>query len=256
MSTHKKTLKDDIDTYVSQIKHSKLFSIVVEGKDDLLVYKEFETIYKDLNPIVDVFPVGGRNTVLGIFNQLKNTPYINRTIFIVDQDQWILTSRDPNYIHPNIICTSGYSFENDIFMDGQLDQELVQRRLNEHNQHLPTLLNWYALEVDRIRNGRATYYLDMSPQYLFDPTYTTALTTPLSGEILDQQILHELQQNYPLLLRGKTLLKYYVYLLDMRLGLKGAHSTRAVISSVADNKGTNLNRIFSDVDQIYRNLTS
>lgn len=60
-----------LDSLVAQIERSNLYTIVIEGKDDLLVYQEFEKIYDDLNCFVDVLPVGGRNTALGIFDRLK-----------------------------------------------------------------------------------------------------------------------------------------------------------------------------------------
>lgn len=248
--------EDDITMYTNMIQDSdQLINIVIEGKDDKLIYDEFEEIYGLNQPLVTVFPVGGRNTVLGIFNKLKVTPHIKKAIFIVDQDQWVLNGIDSQYIHPHIICTHGYSFENDIFIDGQLDQDLKRRRLNEHNTHLPTLLTWYALEVDRIRNGRATHKLKMAPEYLYNPIHTSCLTTPKLGEIFNTSIFNSLQNDYPQLLRGKTLLQYYIYLLNMKSGLSGAHTTRSVIDNVASNKGNCLNRIFSEVDQLYKNLT-
>ena len=248
---------DDITTYAEMIKNGDhLINIVIEGKDDKLIYDEFEEIYGLRQPLVTVFPVGGRNTVLGIFNELKDTPHIKKAIFIVDQDQWVLTGIDPQYNHPHIIYTHGYSFENDIFIDGQLDQDLKKRRLNEHNSHLPTLLTWYALEVDRIMNGRATHKLKMAPEYLYNPTHTSSLTTPKPGETFNTSIFNSLQNDYPQLLRGKTLLQYYIYLLNMKSGLSGAHTTRSVIDNVASNKGSCLNRIFSEVDQLYQLLTA
>ena len=37
--------QDKIEAFAAQIERSDLFSIVIEGKDDLLVYTEFEQIY-------------------------------------------------------------------------------------------------------------------------------------------------------------------------------------------------------------------
>ena len=44
--------QDKIEAFAAQIERSDLFSIVIEGKDDLLVYTEFEQIYEDHEPMV------------------------------------------------------------------------------------------------------------------------------------------------------------------------------------------------------------
>ena len=115
--------QDIIDGYVAQIEDSSLLTIVIEGIDDLAVYTEFEEIYGLNEPLVSVLPVGGRNTVLGIFKKLKNSEHLNKTIFIVDKDQWVIKGIDQEYIHDRVICTHGYSFENDIFIDGNLEND-------------------------------------------------------------------------------------------------------------------------------------
>lgn len=246
----------DVEGLIAHIKDGELFNIIIEGKDDKLVYDEFEEIYGLTEPLVSVLEVGGRNNVLEIFKALKDTPHIKKAVFIVDQDQWVLTGIDPQYDHPNIIRTHGYSFENDIFIDGNLEAELIKRCKSEHISSLSILLQWYALEVDRIRAGRATQRLDMAPEHLFNPPCTSDLITPKEGETFNNEILEELKTTYPKLLRGKTLLKYYVYLLNKREGLNGAHSTRATIDNIACHKGSCLNRIFTDVDQLYKSLTA
>ncbi len=75
--------QEAIDTYVAQIERSNLFTIVIEGKDDLLVYREFEAIYDELNCFVSVLPVGGRNTALGIFKKIKKTLPISTVQFLL-----------------------------------------------------------------------------------------------------------------------------------------------------------------------------
>ncbi len=148
--------QDIIDGFVAQIEDSDLLTIIIEGKDDLAVYNEFEDIYGLSEPLVSVLPVGGRNTALGIFRKLKNTEHLNKTIFIVDKDQWVIKGIEEEYIHDRIICTHGYSFENDIFIDGNLENDLKSKNPLVFDNELPILLKWYALEVDRIQHNRNT----------------------------------------------------------------------------------------------------
>lgn len=244
--------QDDIAVYVSQIQRSRLFNIIIEGKDDLLVYKEFEKIYEDLNPIVDVLPVGGKHTVLGIFDQLKNTPHINRTIFIVDKDQWVIKGIDSKYSHNRIICTHGYSFENDIFIDGNLENDMRTKNSDVFNIELPTVLHWYALEMDRIINGNQPQNLAIHIDNLFNQSQI--YTTPQAGEIFPATVLGILQTEYPQLLRGKTLLQFYKRVMNNRVGFdkKDGYGTNAIIETVCKYKGNCLNRIFKEVDDLVK----
>lgn len=244
--------QDKIEAFAAQIERSDLFSIVIEGVDDLLVYNEFEQIYEDLIPMVDILPVGGRNTVLGIFDRLKTTPHLQRTIFIVDKDQWVIKGIDSNYIHDRIIFTHGYSFENDIFIDGNLENDMRTKNANVFNEELSTVLNWYALEMDRILNGNITLNLSMHIDHLFNQA--NIHTTPQPDETFPTAVLAQLKTEYPRLLRGKTLLQFYKRVMNKRNGFdrKDGYGTNAIIESVCKYKGNCLNEIFQKVDHLVK----
>lgn len=237
-----------IDSFVAHIERSSLYTIVIEGKDDRLVYNEFEEIYDNLNCFVDVLPVGGRNTALGIFKKLKNTSHINRTIFIVDQDEWVITGKDADYDHERIICTHGYSFENDIFIDGNLENDLKTKNPKVFNNELPTVLQWYALEMSRISNDEPTLNLTMHIDNLFNQIST--YTVPKEGETFPTAVFSRLESEYPQLLRGKTLLQFYIRVMNARPEYKKGHSIISTIENVAKHKGACLNRIFQEVDNL------
>ncbi|RZN91895.1 DUF4435 domain-containing protein [Acinetobacter johnsonii] len=244
--------QDKIEAFAAQIERSDLFSIVIEGKDDLLVYTEFEQIYEDHEPMVDVLPVHGRNTVLGIFNRLKATPHLQRTIFIVDKDQWVIKGIDSNYIHDRIICTHGYSFENDIFIDGNLENDMKTKNAVVFNEELPTVLHWYALEMDRILNGNLPLNLSMHIENLFNQA--DIHTAPQAGETFPTAVLARLQTEYPQLLRGKTLLQFYKRVMNKRDGFdkRDGYGTNAIIESVCKHKGSCLSQIFQKVDNLVK----
>lgn len=257
MTTTEQDLKEDINTFVEMIKSSDddILNIIIEGKDDKLVYNDFEDIYGLTLPLVTILPVGGRATVLGIFKELKDTPYLKRTIFIVDQDQWLFTSKDSIYDHEHIICTHGYSFENDIFIDGNLELDMIKKNSRVLNLKLPIILKWYALEVARIKNGNNTKKLSLDINELFN--CVDKYTNPDEGEEFPSEVFEMLQTGYPQLLRGKTLLKFFLSIMnDREICNSNTYSAIATIESVCKHKGTHLNRIFSDVDTLYKKLTA
>lgn len=237
--------QDIIKEYAEQIMDSDLLSIVIEGDDDLLVYNEFEDLYELNDPIVSVLPVGGRNTVLGIFDLLKDTPHLSKAIFIVDKDMWVINGIDPKYNHQRIICTHGYSFENDIFIDGELEKKMILKNNDVFSNELPVLLKWYGLELDRFKRGKPFKKFKVDPEYLFNCVQD--FTTPDEGQTLPSEIIEDLNTNYKKLLRGKTLLRFFIRVMNKREGFAKAYTTKATIESVADKKGEHLNRIFSEV---------
>lgn len=248
---------DDVDVVAlaDHIKDSDLFTIVIEGKDDKLIYDEFEEIYGLSEPLVSVLEAHGRNNALEIFKLLKDTPAINKVLFIVDQDQWVINGRDPEYNHPHIICTYGYSFENDVFIDGQLKEEMHKKNHDILDSKLPILLKWYALEFHRIKNGKQPKKLSLEITHLFN--CVDEYTNPDEGETFPTAIFNTLKEEYPKFLRGKTLLKFYVNIMNDREHCNShTYSTIATIENVCKHKGTHLNHIFSEVNKLYTELTT
>lgn len=239
-----------IEDYVAAIKDSEFLTIVIEGDDDKDVYQEFEEIYEHNNPIVSVLEVGGRNTALGIFKRLKDTEYIHKVIFIVDKDQWVITGIEEEYQHERVIFTHGYSFENDVFIDGCLVKDMEAKNPETFNQELPVMLKWYALEMDRILNNRQTFNLSVDINHLFNQT--DSFINPQEGESFPQETFNRLLTEYPHLLRGKTLLKFYTRIMNKRSDkkYKNQYSEIQTIENVCKNKGNCLNKIFNDVDKL------
>ena len=127
MSNHIKMTECEI---ISLLERSSLpISILIEGKDDIIIYRRLEH-YLDTD--VDVLGVGGRSILLSIFNKqtqgeiLKN----KNIIYIADKDIWFNIGIPEAYQNPKLIFTSGYSIENDIFIDYKCNEitKLQQQR--------------------------------------------------------------------------------------------------------------------------------
>ncbi|WEI10088.1 DUF4435 domain-containing protein [Acinetobacter soli] len=61
--------------------------VVVEGVDDIIVYRSLITIFASKR--IQVLTAGGRDKVLEVFDEVKKLGYLDKAIFIVDQDSWI-----------------------------------------------------------------------------------------------------------------------------------------------------------------------
>ena len=122
--------------------------IVVEGVDDIVVYRNLITLYRSKG--IKVLPAGGRDKVLDVFKGLNETPHLDKAIFIVDQDSWIFSGIPSEYQHHRIICTAGYSIENDVYLDKQLETLMQGTGVYALFQtDLQVYLKWFSLAITR-----------------------------------------------------------------------------------------------------------
>lgn len=226
--------------------------VVVEGVDDIVVYRNLITLYHAKG--IKVLPAGGRDKVLEVFNDLSETPYLNNAIFIVDQDSWIFSGIPPEYQHNRIIYTSGYSIENDIYLDKQL--EILMQSTGVYTSFqtdLQIYLNWFALAITRFctNNNSCSEKLDVHPTTFFKNKLSIATYCALKpGEVFPQQTYNDLLVNYGLKFRGKCLLPLAVRSLGQRIG-EAKYNTKTIMEETAcTGRGTYLNRIFAEVEAL------
>lgn len=261
---------DDVNTKITEIvgtiKKSAWFTVVVEGIDDVKIYAPLEDLYEDAPLVVDIIPVGGRSIALGVFEKLKDTIYIKKVAFIVDQDTWVHLGKPNNYNHQHLICTTGYSVENDIFMDRQLNDLMKSIKVyHTFESNLDEYLEWYVLAIERVMNDTVLEgdTLDVHPNTYFKENKKQDLIVLRNGEFFSTQLNDEIKANYEILLRGKNLLDLAIWALNSRklnppkldkAGNKitfADYNLKAIIEETAHSlRGDNLNRIFAEVQSI------
>lgn len=221
--------------------------VIVEGVDDIIIYRILITLYKSLG--IQVIPAGGRDKVLEIFDEIKLTDHINKTIFIVDKDLWVFTGIPTEYQHERIITTSGYSIENDIFIDKDV-MSLLKATATESkfNDELLQYLRWFSLAVTRFINNSGGEILDIHPQQFFKNIETTTeLCNMRVGESFPQSLYDDLLTNYSLKFRGKCLLHLGIRALNSRPSSPRYNHATIMEETAINQKGIHLNRIFSTV---------
>lgn len=221
--------------------------VIIEGVDDIIVYRNLINLYKHLG--IKVIPAGGRDKVLELFDELKLSHDINKTIFIVDKDSWIFTGIPDEYQHERIITTSGYSIENDIFIDKGIVSILeATGTYNNFTNELSVYLRWFALAITRFINNPDGEVLNIHPQHFFkDTTTITELCAIKSGETFPQSLYDDLLINYSLKLRGKCLLPLGIRSLNSRPSSPRYHHATIMEETSINQRGAHLNRIFSTV---------
>jgi len=226
--------------------------VVVEGIDDIVIYRNLITLYRSKG--IKVMAAGGRDKVLDVFDSLNGTPHLDKAIFIVDQDSWIFTGIPSSYQHPRIILTNGYSIENDVYLDKQLDALMQGTNVfSTFNSELQIYLRWFSLAITRfcINNNANSEILDIHPQTFFKCLATTQNYCNLrSGETFPQQTYDDLLINYGLKFRGKCLLPLAIRALGSRQNQPKYNSATIMEETAITGRGIHLNRIFSAVDKL------
>lgn len=185
------------------LKRTSLPTVLVEGKDDIIFYRSVENELRDLD--VDMLPAGNKDAVLEIRKRIKQDPISAPIVFVVDNDLWVY----PIAIQPenldDLITTTGYSIENDLFVDGELENLLSPEEMTDFKVELNHFLRWYALSINRNINGMASSFRTHAGKVLEDEDFYKAEMALQDGEIYPEDLFTKIQSNYGCLLRGKSL---------------------------------------------------
>lgn len=242
---------------IETIKRSNLPTVLVEGTDDFDIYRNFE------NKIgvrkVDFIPCGGRNTILEIYKR-KSEFLSKKVMYIADKDTWIFNSIPVEYLE--IIFTSGYSIENDLFVDAEifLSNLLTKNENLRLNTFISNVLNWFAFEVDKFLNNQA-YDAKFSEITLLNTSVLDRTTNNLTVEFLtnknfippNNNTLNDLAQNYKVKFRGKFIFQLLELIFQLRTKDEIKFHRKQLfnlcfVEGIRDeNKNTNINRLLNEI---------
>lgn len=139
---------DDWVTVLSD-NHTNIPTVIVEGKNDIPIYRRIERYIGVQN--ADVIQVGGRNNLLSLYKKRKKFAQLP-VAFVADRDLWLFSGISQDY--PDIIWTEGYSIENDLYVGADLEKVLNANDVDEHRQVLDSIIEWFAFEVEEDLAGR------------------------------------------------------------------------------------------------------
>ncbi len=200
-----------VDELVEMLRRSRLPTVIVEGKNDMQIYRWVEARVGSQN--ANVLPAGGRKTLLSVYK--RRTEYAHLPVaFVADRDLWLFSGIPPGY--DDIIWTEGYSIENDLYLGAELEKLLNPDEAKEHQQVLDSIIEWFAFEVEEYLAGRdaevARHCNQVVPsgQTKRDPVFCTRRGFRFPNAKLIQQI----KDAYQLQLRGKLLFQMLVRFLS------------------------------------------
>jgi hypothetical protein len=199
------------DEIVATLKKSSLPTVLVEGDEDLIVYRWIEARIGVAQ--ANILPCGGRSTLLKVFERRAEIPKL-KMAFVADRDMWLFTATPPQF--NGMIWTDGYSIENDLYEPSNLESLLEPNEATDHRNLLLVVIRWFAFEVEEFRAGRdAQVRRRVAELIQSGPSTLCPLFCARRGfREPDPSTINEIVSNYRLRLRGKTLLQILSYFLN------------------------------------------
>lgn len=199
-----------VDELVDVLKRTRLPTVLVEGPDDMTIYRKLEE--KCGSMVANFLPCGGRSVLLALFRRRSEFREI-KCAFLADRDMWLFL-KAPD-IYNGVIWTTGYSIENDLIDGGELDTHLSQTETDTCRNIVEELVRWFAYEVSEAIAGRAAH-VDVKLGILL-PGTTGRLCPVYLGqrgfkEPSEELIIH-IKGDWKLKLRGKQVMQLYTRIL-------------------------------------------
>lgn len=149
------------DELVSTLSHSSLKTLLVEGKDDIAVYRWIED---SCNGMFDVIQCHCRNTLINVYKRRAEFPNA-KVVFVADRDTYLYTSVPEEY--DGIIFTSGYSIENDLYHGRGIENILNSTEKSRYASSMQEFVRYYACQIEKFLAG-TEYNLRQMPCALLD----------------------------------------------------------------------------------------
>jgi hypothetical protein len=204
-----------VEEIISELsKSTSLLTVLVEGKDDALVYRYIEDKLNDLISIdnrADIFICGGRLELIEIFEgreRFKNT----KVVFLADKDMWFFVGVPKEY--EDIVFTDGYSIENDVYIESVFNNLLDRDDRSLFDNLIKELSIWFAFEVNRYKetgDSKCDVSVDrVCPNNTFCPNFKKSIN------FVDppQHLINLVCDEYTRALRGKNLFQALLRFLD------------------------------------------
>lgn len=236
------------DEIVSTLSHSFLPTVIVEGDDDVIFFRQLEEVQSEYG--LSVLAVGGRETALQVFNRRNEIQGTQKIAFIVDRDTWVIVGIPQSYENDDLLFTTGYSIENDLFVDGELLRLMAGDERIKFEAELIKVVEWFALALSRILAG-ANERIGRHPNELLDNEERRLEMLRLNpGEPYPDELREIIYADYANLLRGKTLIGLLMRQLSYA-GRQSRHNQLSMLEMVAHKKGPRLLALFEKVRALF-----
>jgi len=237
---------------IAVLNKTTLPTLIIEGIDDVVVYRKLEEIFADVG--VSVMGVGGRTNLLKIFERVDEIKSKDQIVFIADRDLWVLSKLPPEYISERLIFTNGYSIENDVFQDCSVEKVMDEAEKKRFIADVQKFAHWYALIVSRINLGVMDGCLKTFPGVILDGDFA-GHTALMDDELFPDELKKFVIADYSRYVRGKSLMQIVARQIS-RKGRNPRLNPDFFLGIASANPGPNLQHIFSKVGALFGSQTA
>lgn len=191
-----------VDEIVETLKRSSLTTVLVEGVDDVMIYRWLEDeigIHK-----ANFFPCGGRGILLEVFKRRSEFNHLT-TVFVADKDTFVYINPPEEY--NEIIWTNGYSIENDLYYGRGIEQLLSKTEKDIFLKSLNSFIEYYSFEIENFLNHKEFTFRNHPQHLICDLQHIVkqSFLEEINFVKPRQEIINNLKENYDILIRGKSL---------------------------------------------------
>ena len=129
---------------IGTLKRSFLVTILVEGTSDTFVYRRLRSLCKS-DPMVTMLYCGGRNRLFEVFSRRAEFESA-KVVFIADLDSYRFDGIPDEY--EEIVFTSGYCVENDIYHGSKVCNLLEPDEITKLDKLRELIGTWVAFELE------------------------------------------------------------------------------------------------------------
>lgn len=232
------------DEIIAVLRNSSLPTVIVEGSDDIIIFRRLEQIYR--RNFVSVLHAGGREAILRVFSRRLELPTHLPIVFIADRDLWVIGGVPADYETNEIILTDGYSIENDAIRDIRVMDLLDEVERSRFDIELEQICKWFAVHAMNILRG-GDGRLNSHPDEIFRnmASLNSAAQTVESDPDINELYIRIFGESAKLL-RGKTLMALLMRQLSYS-GRSARHRHDALLDQAGANPGPLLTSIFDAV---------
>tara|TARA_R110001606_G_scaffold82895_3_gene189668 strand:- start:44 stop:805 length:762 start_codon:yes stop_codon:yes gene_type:complete len=139
-----------VDEIINSLKRSSIPIILIEGNDDAFIYRWLKSHLG--STVVSLQPCGGRTNLFTIYDR-KSEFSDKNVVFVADKDAYrflpIPTDKS------DVIFTTGYCIETDIYEGSNISHFLDDEDLENHRLLRNIIGKWFAFEVEKLLTSQS-----------------------------------------------------------------------------------------------------
>lgn len=156
----------ELDIIINTLKRGNSPTLIVEGKDDYIAFKDFEI--ENVSWGLTVLPVKGVQNVRKIIESVDDIKH-PALAFLIDSDCAVFDHVSYPYARDDTFYTDGYSIENDLIRDGNVIKLLKKDEEPIFNSQLFELSKYFMCAACCHIEGKPGNPMSANAHMLFSP---------------------------------------------------------------------------------------